>query len=116
VNLYLDCPLIMTTKYWKITEIVEQYRIDRRFLDDLEEEEIICPFCRENSSEKLLSEEELEKLRFARVLHEEMDVNLPGIEVVLQMRQNMQDMRKQFDDILEDLASRFQDKMKVPGK
>lgn len=103
----------MTKKYWKITEIVEQYRIDRRFLDDLEEEEIICPFCRESSSEKLLSEDELEKLRFARILHEEMDVNLPGIEVILQMRQNMRDMRKQFDDILEDLASRLKEKKRL---
>ena len=100
----------MTKKYWKITEIVERYRIDRRFLDDLEEEEIICPFCRESSSEKLLSEDELEKLRFARILHEEMDVNLPGIEVILHMRKNMLDMRKQFDDILEDLASRLKEK------
>ncbi len=116
MNLYLGYPLIMTTKYWKITEIVERYQIDRRFLDDLEEEEIICPFCRESSSDKLLSDDELEKLRFARVLHEEMDVNLPGIDVILHMRQNMLDMRNQFDDILEDLASRFQDKMKVPGK
>ena len=101
----------MTKKYWKVTEIVEQYRIDRRFLDDLEEEEIICPFCRESSSEKLLSEDELEKLRFAKILHEEMDVNLPGIDVILHMRQNMLDMRKQFDDILEDLASRLKNKI-----
>ena len=35
---------------------------------------------------------------------EEMDVNLPGVEVILRMRQNMIDMRRQFDDILEDLA------------
>jgi MerR family transcriptional regulator/heat shock protein HspR len=40
-----------------------------------------------------------------------MEVNLPGVEVILQMRQNMLDMRRQFDDILEDLARRLHDKI-----
>ena len=101
---------IMTKEFWKITEVVKKFQIDRRFLDDLEEEEIICPICREKSTEKLLSSEDLENLRLARILFEEMDVNLPGIEVILQMRKNMLDMRKQFDAILEDLARRLQDK------
>jgi hypothetical protein len=33
---------------------------------------------------------------------------LPGVEVILRMRQMMFDMRKQFDDILEDLAAQLQ--------
>ena len=102
----------MTKEFWKITEVIEQFQINVSFLDDLEEEEIICPTCREDSEEKLLTSGDLEKLRLARLLFEEMDVNMPGIEVVLQMRQNMLDMRKQFDDILEDLASRLQGKFK----
>jgi len=47
---------------------------------------------------------ELDKLRLVKVLMEEMEVNLPGVEVILRMRQNMLQMRRQFDDILEDLA------------
>jgi hypothetical protein len=31
-------------------------------------------------------------------------VNLPGVEIILRMRQNMFEMRRQFDEILEDLA------------
>jgi MerR family transcriptional regulator/heat shock protein HspR len=103
---------MMAKEFWKITEVVELFQIDRGFLDDLEEEEIICPTCRDDSEEKLFSSGDLEKLRLARLLFEEMDVNMPGIEVILQMRQNMLDMRKQFDDILEDLASRLQGKFK----
>ena len=101
----------MKKEFWEITEIVEQFQIDRGFLDELEEEEIICPTCRENSKEKLFSSVDLERLRLARILFEEMDVNLPGIEVILQMRQNLMDMRKQFDEILEDLASRVKEKL-----
>ena len=100
----------MKKEFWRITEVVETFQIDRGFLDDLEEEEIICPTCQKNSKEKLFSSGDLEKLRLARILFEEMDVNLPGIEVILQMRQNMLDMRRQFDEILEDLASRLKEK------
>jgi len=101
---------MMTEEFWKITEVIERFQIDREFLNDLEEEEIVCPICHEKTTEKLFSPKDLENLRLAKILFEEMDVNLPGIEVILQMRKNMLDMRKQFDAILEDLASRLRSK------
>ena len=100
----------MTKEFWKLTEVVEEFQIDRGFLEILEKEEIICPVCHEKSTEKLLCSNDLDRLRLARILFEEMDVNLPGIEVILQMRKNMLDMRKQFDAILEDLALRLKKK------
>ena len=66
------------------------------------DEDIVCPTCREGASSQLFSAGELEKLRLAKILVEEMDVNLPGVEVILRIRQNMIDMRRQFDDILEE--------------
>ncbi len=101
---------MMTKEFWKITEVIEIFQIEREFLDNLEEEEIVCPICHEKSKEKLFSSKDLENLRFAKILFEEMDVNLPGIEVILQMRKNILAMRKQFDAILEDLARRLQDR------
>ena len=100
----------MAKEFWTITEVIERFQVDGSFLNDLEEEEIICPICREDSKEKLLSSNDLENLRVARILFEEMEVNLPGIEVILQMRKSMLEMRKQFDAILEDLARRLQEK------
>ena len=102
----------MPKKFFTITEVVELFEIEERFLDDLEEEEIICSTCREGSSNKLFSSRELEKLRIAKILVEDMGVNLAGVEVVLRMRQNMIEMRKQFDDILEDLAQQLQETFK----
>jgi MerR family transcriptional regulator, heat shock protein HspR len=101
----------MTKEFWTLTEITERFSIDRKFLDDLEREEIVCPICGKDPQEKMLSLGEMEKLRLARILFEEMDVNLPGIEVILQMRQNMLNMRKQFDAILEDLALRLKNRL-----
>ena len=97
----------MTKKFWTITEIVESFEIEERFLENLEDEEIICPFCREDSSTKLFSSNELEKLRLAKILVEDMGVNLAGVDVIIRMRQNMIDMRSQFDAILEDLSQQL---------
>ena len=97
----------MTKEFWSVTEVIEIFQVERRFLDELEEEEVLCPTCGEESPAKLFSGAELEKLRLAKILVEEMGVNLPGVDIILRMRQNMIDMRKQFDAILEDLAERF---------
>ena len=102
----------MKKKYWSVTEVVEFFQIDEGFLYDLEEESIICPSCRNDLSDKLFSANELEKVRLAKILTEEMDVNLAGVEVVLQMRKNMIAMRQQFDAILEDLAREMAEKLK----
>jgi MerR family transcriptional regulator, heat shock protein HspR len=94
----------MTKELWTVKEVLEVFEVDERFLSELEQEELVCPLCREESPVKVFSREELEKLRLAKVLVEDMGVNLPGVEVILRMRQMMFEMRKQFDEILEDLA------------
>jgi len=90
--------------YWTTTEIIEQFQVDERFINVLEKGEIVCSTCRENDPAKKYRAEEVEKLRLAKVLMEEMEVNVPGVEVVLHMRQKMIEMRRQFDAILEELA------------
>ena len=92
-----------------MTEVVEILQIEESFLADLEEEEILCPICPDHSSTKLFSASEMDKVRLAKILVEDMDVNLPGVEVILRMRQNMIEMRRQFDAVLEDLARHLRD-------
>ena len=94
----------MGKEFWTYAEIIQIFQVRESFISELVEENIVCPTCRENSSAQLFSAHELEKLRLAKILVEEMEVNLPGVEVLLQMRQNMMDMRKQFDDILEEMS------------
>ena len=94
-------------EFWTVTEVVEFFQVDEGFLDDLEEEEVLCSVCREEPENKVFSSLELEKLRLAKILYEDMGVNLAGVDIILRMRQNMIDMRGQFDEILEDLAHRL---------
>ena len=97
----------MAKEFWTYSEVVEIFQVDEGFLSELEEEEVICPSCLKGSSVKVFSTGDLENLRLAKILMEDMGVNLPGVEVVLRMRKSMMEMRRQFDDILEDLADQI---------
>ena len=98
----------MKKEFWTRTEVVEFFQVDDGFLSSLEEEELLCPVCREDVPTRVFPLQELEKLRLAKVLVEEMGVNLAGVEIILRMREMMFSMRKQFDEILEDLAGNLQ--------
>ena len=99
----------MTEQLWTVTEIIESFAIDEVFLVNLESEEIVCPTCNKKAQTKLFTASDIEKIRLAKILIEDMGVNLPGVEVILRMRDNMFEMRKQFDSILEDLAKTLND-------
>jgi MerR family transcriptional regulator/heat shock protein HspR len=102
----------MAKDFWTVKEVIEFFEVDERFLSDLEQEELLCPLCPGESPEKVFPSQELEKLRLAKVLVEEMGVNLAGVEIILRMRQMMFDMRKQFDGILEDVAKEIERRLK----
>ena len=102
----------MAKELWTVTEVLELLEIDEGFVSDLEREEIICPTCREPIDKRQYSSLEVEKLRLAKILMKEMDVNLPGVEIILHMRQNMIRMRKQFDEILDGLARQVEERFK----
>jgi MerR family transcriptional regulator/heat shock protein HspR len=99
-------------RLWTVTEVVEFFQIEERFVVDLEEEEVIHPVHGEGRAGKLFSADELEKVRLAKILVEEMGVNVAGVDVILRMRQNLFEMRAQFDAILEDVAERLRETIK----
>ena len=105
----------MAKEFWTVTEVVEIFQIDERFIAELEEEEIINPVYREKPPAKLFPCDELEKMRIAKNLMEDMGVNLAGVEIILRMRENMIGMRKQFDIILEELAQQIQETFRRTG-
>ena len=76
----------MTKEFCTTTETPEFFQIDEGFLAELEEEEIICPTCREDPRVKLFPSCELEKLQPAKVLLEHMGINLADVKVIIRMR------------------------------
>jgi MerR family transcriptional regulator, heat shock protein HspR len=97
----------MEKEFWTFSEALEVFQIEERLLLELEDEEVICPRCLQDSDMKHLSLEEMEKVRISKILTEEMGVNVSGVQIILHMRQQMLEMRRQFDAILEDLRDRL---------
>lgn len=101
----------MSDQYYHRTQVLEIFEFDESFLDELESEELIICSQIDPSGSKLYDPNQFERLRIISNLTRELDVNLPGVEVILQMRENMLSMRRQFDQILyllvQELKSRF---------
>ena len=98
-------------RYVKVREVCIELGVSDELLDRLCGEGLI-EVKHSLEDEALLSAEEAEKLRVITVLMREMDVNLPGVEVILHMREDLRSMRAQFDEILramvEELRRRIQ--------
>jgi MerR family transcriptional regulator/heat shock protein HspR len=83
--------------------------VDRAFIDRLERENIVQPVVRRNL--KVYASEQVDRVRVAHLLIEEMGVNLEGAEVALNMREQMIAMQRQFNEVL-DLLRRLKNEKK----
>jgi MerR family transcriptional regulator/heat shock protein HspR len=88
----------MARKYLRITEVTKICNVDKIFVTRLEQEKVISPIVRRG--EKVYSIDQVDRVRIARLLIEEMGVNLEGAEVALNMREQMIAMQRQFNEIL----------------
>jgi len=88
----------MTRKYLRVKEVIEICNVPREFIDTLEREHIIEPIIRRKL--KVYSREQVERVRVAHLLIQEMGVNLEGAEVALHMREQMIAMQRQFNELL----------------
>ncbi len=91
----------MAQEYYYKKQVIEIFSVDERFLDELEAEDLICSSELEAGSEKVFPPDQVERIRIILNLVEDLEVNLPGVEVILEMRENMMRMQRQFDKILE---------------
>jgi MerR family transcriptional regulator, heat shock protein HspR len=93
----------MTQDFFYRRQIIEIFEMDESFLSRLEDEELVHPVQVESVPENVFPMEEVERIRIIHNLVNELEVNLPGVEVILEMRENMIRMQQQFDVILETL-------------
>ena len=95
----------MQRKYLRITEVIKICGVDQAFIDRLERERIIQPVMRRKL--KVYGREQVDRVRVAHLLIEEMGVNLEGAEVALHMREQMIAMQRQFNELLRLLGQRL---------
>jgi DNA-binding transcriptional MerR regulator len=92
----------MARKYFRITEVVEICGVDKEFVLRLEREQLIFPVLRQKV--KVYPPKDVERVRVAHLLMEEMGVNLEGAEVAIHMREQMIAMQRQFSELLKRLS------------
>lgn len=88
----------MAQKYFKITEVVRICGVDEDFVLRLEREQLVEPVVRQKV--KVYPSEQVERVRIAHLLIDEMGLNLEGAEVALHMREQMIAMQRQFNEVL----------------
>ncbi len=86
-------------------QVVELLEIDEGFLISLEQEEIVATDAPEAESGEF-SELMLERARVAQNLVRDLDVNLPGVAVIVRMREQMAELRGHVKQLAQELAKR----------
>jgi DNA-binding transcriptional MerR regulator len=95
----------MRRKYLRITEVIKVCHVDEDFIARLESEKLIEPIARRRG--KVYSIDQVDRVRVARLLIQDMGVNLEGAEVALHMREQMIAMQRQFHQVLRLLQRRM---------
>ncbi len=87
-------------KYLMISAVAERFEIHPQTLRLYEREGLITPK-RSDGNTRLYDEETLRRLEIVLTLTREMGVNLAGVEVVLNMREQLDRMRDEMDHAFE---------------
>ncbi len=96
-------------RYLMISAVAEQFEIHPQTLRLYEREGLISPR-RSAGNTRLYDRETIERLRTILTLTRDLGVNLAGVEVILNMREQMESMRSEMDDILEELKRELADR------
>lgn len=94
---------------YMISAVAEQYEIHPQTLRLYEREGLLKP-SRSDGNTRLYTDDDLERLEVILHLTRDLGVNLAGVEVVLNMREKMAEMQRQFEEFVatlnKELASR----------
>lgn len=87
------------TKKFTISVVAEQYGVHQQTLRLYEREGLIKP-SRSPKGTRYFTEEDIERLEIILNLTRDMGVNLAGVSVILNMRERMNQMQREFENFL----------------
>ncbi len=89
-----------------ISAVAETYDIHPQTLRLYEREGLLKP-SRSEGNTRLYTQEDLERLELILNLTRDLGVNLAGVEVVLNMRQRLEEMQREMQDFIEYVEREF---------
>ncbi len=84
---------------YMISAVAQEYGIHPQTLRLYEREGLLKP-SRSEGNTRLYTDEDLERLEMILKLTREMGVNLAGVEIILNMREKMEAMQRQFEEFI----------------
>ncbi len=91
--------------YYTRRQVFELLEVDEVFLVSLEREDIVLRDA-PPEAEGEYSERMLERIRVAQNLVRDLEVNLPGVAVIVRLREEMVGLRRHMEDLLGQLAQK----------
>jgi MerR family transcriptional regulator/heat shock protein HspR len=86
--------------YYMISVVAQKYNIHPQTLRLYEREGLLKP-SRTDGNTRLYSEDDLRRLETILSLTRDLGVNLAGVEIILNMRQKMDDMQREVNEFME---------------
>jgi len=95
-----------TKKFYHISAVAQMYDIHPQTLRLYEREGLLKP-SRSDGNTRLFSEDDLKQLGFIINLTRELGVNLAGVEVIINMKQRMNQIEAEVNEFLEYIRREF---------
>lgn len=89
-------------KAYMISSVAEQYQIHPQTLRLYEREGLLKP-SRSEGNTRLYTDQDLERLDVILKLTRDLGVNLAGVEIILNMREKMEEMQRQIQEFVASL-------------
>ena len=87
---------------YMISAVAEQYQIHPQTLRLYEREGLLKP-SRSEGNTRLYTDQDLERLEVIHKLTRDLGVNLAGVEIILNMREKMEEMQRQIEHFVSSL-------------
>ena len=87
-------------RHYTIGVVARMYDIHPQTLRLYEREGLLKP-SRTEGNTRLYSDEDLQRLEFILFLTRELGVNLAGVDIILNMKEQMEELQKQIDQLFE---------------
>jgi len=99
---------------YMISAVAEQYSLHPQTLRMYEREGLLKP-SRSDGNTRLYTDEDVERLEVILQLTRELGVNLAGVEIILNMREKMEEMQRQIEQFVSSLNSEIAQRVRTPA-
>jgi MerR family transcriptional regulator/heat shock protein HspR len=96
---------------YMISSVAEQYQVHPQTLRLYEREGLLKP-SRSDGNTRLYTDDDLERLEVILKLTRDLGVNLAGVEIILNMREKMEEMQRQIERFISELNTEIRAHMK----